>query len=328
MHPEYQYLNLMQEIIDQGAEQVDAGTGVKTYSLFGRQIRFDLSQGLPLLTTKKVFWRGLLYELYWFTSGQSNIKYLVDNNVHIWDDYPYRIYHEKAKAGLLPKMSKDDFIARIAADESFAAEHGNLPHVYGDMWRHWPAKDSRQIDQLQWIIDNVRKDKSTHSAVLTAWNPEYLYEMALPTEACRFPICHNMFQINVNNGKLSLQLYQRSADIFLGVPFNIGSYALLALLLAQITGNEPGEFVHTFGDVHIYEDHFAAAKEQLSREPLPFPQVKIDPSIKEIDDFTPDKVELLDYASHPPIKAELSPTGGLVDTTWKKFVQDNKKNKS
>jgi len=189
------------------------------------------------------------------------------------------------------------------------------------MWRHWPAKDGRQIDQLQWLINNVRKDKSTHSALLSVWNPEYLYDMALKPEACRFPLCHIMFQINANNGKLSLQLYQRTADIFLGVPFNIASYSLLAIILAQITGCQLGEFVHTFGDIHIYENHFAAAEEQLKREPRPFPTVKLSPDIKKIDDFKPDRVELIGYDPHPPIKAELSPVGGISTASWKNFVQ-------
>lgn len=323
-HPEYQYLDLMRDLIENGAEQVDAGTGVKTYSLFGRQLRFDLNEGFPLLTTKKVFWKGVLQELYWFISGQSNIKYLVDNGIHIWDDYPYRIYREKMLKGEESELTSEEFIEKIANDSEFAQKHGNLPYVYGDMWRHWPASDGRKIDQLQWIIDNVRKDRSTHSALLTTWNPEFLYEMAAPGKACRFPICHNMFQVNVNNGKLSLQLYQRSADIFLGVPFNIASYALLTIILAQITGSQLGEFILTFGDVHIYEDHFAAAKEQLEREPKPFPTIKLDPSVKEIDDFTPDKVELIGYEAHPSIKASLSPTGGWVDDVWKEFVQDAK----
>jgi len=326
-HPEYQYLDLMKDLIDHGAEQVDAGTGVKTYSLFGRQLRFDLSEGFPLLTTKKVFWKGVLQELFWFATGQTNIKYLVDKGVHIWDDYPYRIYREKMLQGAEPEMTQEEFIEKIAGDEEFSKKHGELPHVYGDMWRHWPASDGRKIDQLQWIIDNARKDKSTHSALLTAWNPEFLYEMAAPGQACRFPICHNMFQINVNNGKLSLQLYQRSADIFLGVPFNIASYASLTIILAQIIGAEPGEFILTFGDVHIYEDHLNAAREQLQREPLPFPTIKLDPAIKEIEDFTPDKVELISYQAHPQIKAPLSPTGGWVDDVWKEFVQETKNKK-
>ena len=281
-----------------------------------------------MLTTKKVFWKGVLQELYWFLSGESNIKYLVDNGVHIWDDYPYRIYREKIDQGVEPEMTKEEFIEKIAQDDKFAQKHGNLPHVYGDMWRHWSAKDGRKIDQLSWMIENIRKDKSTHSALLSVWNPEYLYDMALKEEACRFPLCHIMFQINANNGKLSLQLYQRTSDIFLGVPFNIASYALLAMLIAKITGLEPGEFIHTFGDIHIYEDHFEAVKEQLKRKPRPFPTIKLDDSIKEIEDFTPEKVELIGYDPHGPIKASLTPVGGLVTDAWKKFVQKDKaKNK-
>jgi thymidylate synthase len=320
-HPEYQYLNLMRDLLKDGVEQVDAGTGVKTYSLFGRQMRFDLSQGFPLLTTKKVFWRGVLEELYWFISGQNNIKYLVDNNIHIWDDYPYRIYREKMEAGLEKEITKDEFIAKIATDPDFATKHGKLPHVYGEMWRHWPTKTTRTIDQLQWAVDTLRKDKSAHNVIVNSWNPEYLYEMATKEEACRFPICHNMYQVSVRGNKLSLQLYQRSADIFLGVPFNIASYALLTIILAQITGNEPGEFIHTFGDVHYYENHREAIKEQLEREPKAFPSLKLDPSVKEVNDFRPTHVELVGYESHPAIKAELSPTGGIVTDSWKKFVQ-------
>jgi len=326
-HPEHQYLDLMRDLLKDGVEQVDAGTGVKTYSLFGRQMRFDLSQGFPLLTTKKVFWRGVLYELYWFMSGSNNIKFLVDNKIHIWDDYPYRIYREKMESGLEKEMTKDEFIAKIAEDEFFAQKHGNLPKVYGEMWRKWPTRTGKQIDQLQWIVDTLRKDKSAHNCIVNSWNPEYLYEMADKQDACRFPICHNMYQASVRDGKLSLQLYQRSADIFLGVPFNIASYALLTIILAKITGNEPGEFIHTFGDVHYYENHREAIKEQLEREPLAFPTIKLDPNVKEIDDFNPSSVELMGYESHPPIKAELSPTGGIVTDSWKKFVQDSKNNK-
>lgn len=324
-HPEYQYLDLMKNLIKEGIEQVDAGTGVKTYSLFGRQIRFDLSQGFPMLTTKKVYWKGVLYELCWFMSGQNNIKYLVDNNVHIWDDYPYRIYREKIESGLEPEMSKEEFIDKIASDNDFAKKHGDLPKVYGEMWRHWPTKTGRTIDQLQWVVDTLRRDKSSHNAIVNSWNPEYLYEMAEKEESCRFPICHNMYQVNTNGGRLSLQLYQRSADIFLGVPFNIASYALLTIILAQITGNKPGEFIHTFGDVHYYENHLEAIKEQLTREPKSFPTIKLDPNIKEINDFKPESVELVDYDPHSIIKAELSPVGGLVTKGWKKFVQDKKK---
>lgn len=324
-HPEQQYLDLMRELLESGVEQVDAGTGVKTYSLFGRQMRFDLSQGFPLLTTKKVFWRGILEELYWFLSGQNNIKYLVDKKIHIWDDYPYRIYREKMEAGTEKEMTKEEFIAKIETDADFAAKHGNLPHVYGDMWRHWPTRTGKTIDQVRWIIETLKKDPSAHNALVNSWNPEYLYEMAEPGDACRFPICHNLYQVSIRGDKLSLQLYQRTADIFLGVPFNIASYALLTHIFAQILGYKPGEFIHTFGDVHYYENHVEAIKEQLQREPLPFPTIKLNPEIKNIDDFKPEDVELVGYESHPPIKAALSPTGGLVTASWKKFVQNNKK---
>lgn len=324
-HPEYQYLDLMRDILKDGVEQVDAGTGVKTYSLFGRQMRFDLEEGFPLLTTKKVFWRGIVEELFWFLSGQFNIKYLVDRKIHIWDDYPYRIYKEKVEAGLEKEISKDEFIAKIETDELFAQKHGNLPHVYGDMWRHWPTRSGRTIDQVQWVVETLRKDPSAHNCLVNSWNPEYLYEMADKQDACRFPICHNLYQVSVRGDKLSLQLYQRTADIFLGVPFNIASYALLTMIFAKILGLKPGEFIHTFGDVHYYENHRAAISEQLEREPLPFPTVKLTGDIKNIDDFKPENVELIGYESHPPIKAELSPTGGLVTAGWKKFVQDKKK---
>lgn len=309
-HPEYQYLDLMRKLIETGDKQVDKGTGVVTYSSFGDQMRFDLSEGLPLLTTKKVYWKGVLHELYWFLSGQSNIKYLVDNNVHIWDDYPYKIYNEKVERGEVPVLTKDEFVAKIAEDTEFARLHGELPHIYGEMWRRWQAKDGREVDQLQWVVDEVKKDPDCHNAIVTSWNPEYLYAMAAPGSACRFPICHNMYQVNVKNGKLCLQLYQRSADIFLGVPFNIGSYALLAFILAKITGYEPGEFVHTFGDVHIYENHIEQGKEQLSREPLPFPKVRISDEVTSLAAFRPEHVELTEYQSHDAIKAELTVAGG------------------
>lgn len=308
-HPEYQYLDLMREILDHGDEQVDAGHGKKTYSLFGRQIRFDLTDTFPLLTTKKVYWNGVLQELYWFLSGQSNIKYLVDKNVHIWDDYPYRAYAERAGKGELPELTKDEFIAKIKEDESFALKFGELRHIYGEMWRRWPVHDGRTIDQLAWAVEELRNDPSCHNAIVTSWNPEYLYSMARPDDVNHFPICHNMYQMNIKNGKVCLQLYQRSADIFLGVPFNIGSYALLAHIVAKILDREAGEFVHAFGDVHIYEDHLDAAKEQLAREPKAFPRVKISDEATSLDTFRPEHVILEGYDPHPAIKAELTVAG-------------------
>lgn len=317
-HPEYQYLDLLQELVENGDRQEDADSGDVTYSLFGRQLRFDLSEGLPLLTTKKVFWKGILHELYWFMSGQTNIKYLVDNGVHIWDDYPLRIYNAKREKEGWPEITKEEFIEKISTDSEYAAIHGNLPRIYGEMWRRWPRKDGGGVDQLQWVIDEVKKDPYCHNAIVTSWNPEYLYNMAKPGEACRFPICHNMYQINIKNGKLCLQLYQRSADIFLGVPFNIASYALLTMILAKITGYEPGEFVHTFGDVHIYEQHIEQAKEQMSRDPLAFPTVTISDEVSSLDDFRPEHVTLNNYESHPPIKAAMAVVGGFVDKKDKK----------
>jgi thymidylate synthase len=321
--PEHQYLDLMQDILDNGVKQEDKGTGAITYSVFGRQLHFDLSKGFPLLTTKKVFWKGVLFELYWFLSGQSNIKFLVDNNVHIWDDYPYKIYLEKIANGTAPNLTKEQFIEKIKNDPEFAKVHGDLKHVYGDMWRHWPAKDGRGIDQVAWLIKELREDPDCHNALVNSWNPEFLYSMAKPEEASRFPICHNMYQCNIKDGKLSLHLYQRSADIFLGVPFNIASYALLTHIFAKITGNEPGEFVHTFGDVHIYGNHIDQVKEQLRRQPKPLPSLRIDDSIKEIDDFLPKHAILEGYESHDTIKAELSPTGGLTTKNWQEFTKKN-----
>lgn len=308
-HPEYQYLHLMQEILEKGDRQVDAGHGRATYGVFGRQIRFDLSKGFPLLTTKKVYWKGVLHELYWFLSGQSNIRYLVENSVHIWDDYPFRMYAERAKKGEFPEMSKEDFIAKIKDDERFAKTYGELPRIYGEMWRRWPAKDGRGIDQLSFAVEELRNDPGCHNAIVSSWNPEYLYSMAKPEEVSHFPICHNMFQFNIKNEKLSLQLYQRSADIFLGVPFNIASYALLCHVVARILGREVGEYVHTFGDVHIYENHFDAVREQLMRSPMPFPKLTISPDAMSLSSFKPEHVTLSDYNAHPPIKAELTVAG-------------------
>lgn len=339
---EYQYLDLMQEVLDNGIRKVDRGTNVVLYSLFGRQIRFDLSKGFPLLTTKKVYWKGVLHELYWFFSGQTNIKYLVDNNVHIWDDYPYKIYCGKFKSqipnlkyqisnkkngkreiknGISGQLSKEEFIEKIRTDEKFAKKWGNLPRIYGEMWRHWPTRTKRTIDQLAWVVQELKDDPDAKNLIVNSWNPEYLYTMATKEDACRFPICHNMYQISQRDGKLSLQLYHRSADIFLGVPFNIASYALLTMILARITGYEPGEFIHTFGDVHIYENHITAVKEQLKREPKPFPTIKIDPSVKKLDDFKTEHILLEGYDPHPIIKAELTVAGGLFDPKTGKMAE-------
>lgn len=315
-HPEYQYLNLLKEVLKDGVWNIDRGTGVRSLSVFGRQTRYDLSKGFPLLTTKKVYWKGVIQELYWFMKGDSNIKYLVDNNVHIWDDYPYKMYQASSIKGQGQKveaLSKEEFIAKIASDEKFAKKWGDLPRIYGEMWRRWPTRTKRTIDQLAWVVSELREDPYARNAIVTSWNPEYLYTMAENKDASRFPICHNMYQLSIKDGKLYLQLYQRSADLFLGVPFNIASYALLTIILAQILKVKPGEFIHTFGDAHIYENHIPQVKEELKRKPKDLPSIKIDKSVKEIDDFTPDKVELIGYDPHPGLKGELTVAGGLYE---------------
>lgn len=313
-HPEQQYLDLLEEVLETGERKVDRGTDVVLYSLFGRQTRYDLSKGFPLLTTKKVYWKGVLHELYWFMSGQTNIKYLVDNKVHIWDDYPYKVYAKKAENGKLPTLTKTEFVQKIADDKAFAKKYGNLPRIYGEMWRHWPTrKKGRTVDQLKWALQEMQDDPDAKNLIVTSWNPEYLYTMATLKDASRFPICHNMYQFSNRNGKLSLQLYQRSADLFLGVPFNIASYALLTIILAKISGLEPGEFIHTFGDVHIYENHIEQVKEQLTRKPRAFPTLKLDNSVTSLDNFRPEHVALEGYDPYPTMKAELTVAGGLYD---------------
>ena len=310
-HPEYQYLDIGREILKNGIKQVDRGTGVVTYSLFGKKSEYDLSDSFPLLTTKKVYWNGVIQELYWFFSGQTNIKYLVDHNTHIWDDYPYKIYCEKNPKA---KITKEEFISKIKNDSKFAKKWGELPRIYGEMWRKWPTrKKGKTIDQLQWVVDELRADPNAHNAIVTSWNPEYLYTMADKEDASRFPICHNMYQLSNRDGKLDLLLYQRSCDYFLGVPFNIASYALLCVVLAKILGLRPGKFIHVYGDIHIYENHIEQVKEELKRKPKPFPKVEIKGKLKELSDFKPEMVVLKDYDSAPMIKAELTVAGGYFE---------------
>lgn len=317
-HPEYQYLDLAKEILQKGEWKVDRGTNVGLKSLFGRQNRYDLSDGLPVLTTKKVYWTGVIHELYWFFSGQTNIKYLVDNNVHIWDDYPYKIFIEKNPKS---KMIKDEFIEKIRFEDKFAKKWGELPRIYGEMWRAWPTKKrGKTIDQLKWVVQELKDDPDAKNAIVTSWNPEYMYTMAEKDEANRFPICHNMYQVSRRGDKLSLQLYQRSADLFLGVPFNIASYSLLTMILAEILNLKPGEFVHTFGDVHIYENHISQMKEQLKRKPRPFPKIKFKKKIRKLEDFKPDIIVLEDYDPYPMLKAPLTIAGG--------YYEDKKKSKN
>lgn len=269
-----QYQELLSFVKDHGTEKDDR-TGTGTRSHFGYQMRFDLAEGFPLVTTKKVHFKSVVHELLWFISGDTNIKYLKENGVRIWDEW--------------------------------ADERGELGPVYGKQWRSWshpvsdPAGrvDLRSIDQLKDVIDQIRSNPDSRRHIVTAWNPAEVGGMALPP-------CHMMFQFYVADGKLSCQMYQRSADVFLGVPFNIASYALLTMMIAQVCDLEVGDFVHTFGDVHIYNNHFSQVEEQLSREPYKLPRVALNPDITEIDDFNYEDILLLDYEYHPAIKAEVA----------------------
>jgi len=328
-HPEYQYLNLLQDIMDNGTDKQLFFTpevleqykqrGVEPphiRSVFGRQIRFDLRRGFPLLTTKKTFIRGIIEELLWFLKGDSNIKYLVDHDVHVWDEWAWKGYHKHCLANAPHEdMEQKDFIAKLKslpADDAFVKKWGDLTTIYGRMWRRWPASDGREIDQLGWVINGLKDKPFRKSYVVSAWNPDFIYAMASEHNKNEVPpFCHTTFQFAVTHGnRLNLGLYQRSADVFLGVPFNIASYALLLLMVAQVTGLEPGEFVHTFGDVHGYSNHFDQMKEQLSREPRPMPQIKLNPAIKNIDDFKYQDFTLEGYDPHPTLKAEIANIGG------------------
>ena len=262
----YQYLDLMQHILDHGVKKDDR-TGTGTRAVFGYQMRFNLQDGFPLLTTKKLHLKSIIHELIWFLNGDTNIKYLKDHGVRIWDEW--------------------------------ADEHGDLGPVYGFQWRFWQDPDGGVVDQISQAVDQIKVNPNSRRILVSAWNVGELEKMALPP-------CHLLFQFYVAGGKLSCQLYQRSADVFLGVPFNIASYALLTLMMAQVCNLEPGDFVHTLGDTHLYLDHLEQTKLQLSRKPYPLPKIKINPDVNSIFDFNYQDFELLDYQAHPHIKARVS----------------------
>ncbi len=261
-----QYLDLMRNIRDEGVTKTDR-TGTGTRSIFGHQMRFDLSQGFPLVTTKKLHLKSIIHELLWFLAGDTNIKYLKDNGVSIWDDW--------------------------------ADANGDLGPVYGHQWRSWPKPDGGTIDQITWVENEIRCNPDSRRLMVSAWNPSDIPRMKLPP-------CHALFQFYVADGRLSCQLYQRSADVFLGVPFNIASYALLTMMMAQVTGLKVGEFVHSFGDAHLYSNHLEQVETQLERAPRPLPRMKIDPSVRSIFDFRFEHFELLGYDPHPHIKAPVA----------------------
>lgn len=287
-----QYLDLIRHVLKEGSDRSDR-TSTGTLSTFGYQMRFDLTEGFPLLTTKKVHFKSVVHELLWFIQGETNIRPLVLNNVRIWNDWPYEKF-KKSKDYLNESM--DEFIQKIKNDEVFAQKHGNLGPVYGKQWR-----DFNGTDQLMELIEGIKKNPFSRRHIINAWNPPELDQMALPP-------CHMMFQFYVSSDgkRLSCQLYQRSADVFLGVPFNIASYALLTHMVAQACGLEAGEFVHTFGDVHIYKDHIDQVKTQLEREPRPLPHLNLNPAVRNIDGFTYEDIELIDYNPHPKIEGKVS----------------------
>ncbi|MBR5105609.1 MAG: thymidylate synthase [Alistipes sp.] len=296
-----QYLDLLTRIKTEGAVKTDR-TGTGTKSVFGHQMRFDLSQGFPLLTTKKVFLKGIIHELLWFLNGDTNIKYLVDNGVHIWDNDAYRYYNELCvKYGVLP-VTMEEFLR--AAQEGIDSpiegyKFGDLNHVYGYQWRSWPRPNGEAIDQIQQAVDLIKNNPDSRRIIVSAWNVADVEKMALPP-------CHTLFQFYVADGKLSCMLYQRSADTFLGVPFNIASYALLTMMMAQVCGLEAGEFVHTLGDTHLYLNHLEQVDEQLSRTPRALPKMHINPDVKSIFDFKYEDFELEGYDPYPTIKAPMS----------------------
>ena len=261
-----QYLDLMRHVRESGVFKNDR-TGTGTYSVFGYQMRYDLSEGFPLVTTKKTFLKGIIHELLWFLSGSTNIGYLVDHDVHIWDEW--------------------------------ADEHGELGPVYGSQWRSWPGPDGKTIDQISRVVEDLKANPDSRRHIVSAWNVAEVDEMALPP-------CHSLFQFYVADGRLSCQLYQRSADIFLGVPFNIASYALLNMMIAQVVDLQVGDFVHTLGDAHLYSNHIEQADKQLLREPRSLPSIRINPDVKDILGFKISDFELLDYDPHPGIKAPIA----------------------
>lgn len=309
----------MRDILDNGWEKptfVESTVWItnERTSVFGRQMRFDLKESFPLLTTKKVFMKGIIHELLWFLDGDSNVKYLVDNGVKIWDDWAYKNYVKAADAWKEVSMTQEEFIEKIRwldKNDPFVLQYGELGPVYGKQWRKWKATDGREIDQIAWAIEKLKKTPNRNHCVISAWNPEYIYEMALPWNSMAIPPCHTLFQFIILDNKLSCQLYQRSADVFLGVPFNIASYALLTLMFAHVLWVEPWEFVHTLGDAHLYANHKEQAREQITREPRNFPTIKLNPNVKEIDNFTYEDFILEWYDPHPAIKGDITVVGGF-----------------
>lgn len=298
-----QYHQLMQHILEQGVHKSNR-TGIGTLSVFGYQMRYNLAEGFPLVTTKKVHLKSIIHELLWFLQGDTNIQYLVKNGVNIWNEWPFQSYLKSiGKEEELPKYSDawqeelKSFKKSIISDDAFAARWGELGPVYGSQWRNFEG-----VDQIAQLIEDIKKTPDSRRLLVSAWNPKDIPVMA----KSGLPPCHTLFQFYVADGKLSCQLYQRSADVFLGVPFNIASYAILTMMVAQVCGLGLGDFVHTLGDAHLYENHLDQVKEQLSRELRPLPQLKVNPDIKDIFSFKYEDFELTNYDPHPAIRAQVA----------------------
>ena len=289
-----QYHELMDRVLREGIDKSDR-TGTGTRSVFGHQMRFDLAEGFPMITTKKLHLKSILHELIWFISGDTNIRYLCQNGVRIWDDWPFASYSKSAE---YDGIDMKEFAARIASDADFAAKWGDLGPVYGYQWRFWPGPNG-PVDQLRDVLEGIRSNPDGRRHIVSAWNPGYIDQMALPP-------CHAFFQFYVVEGRLSCQLYQRSADIFLGVPFNIASYALLIHMMAQDLGLQVGDFVHSLGDAHIYSNHTDQVRLQLSRDLRPLPTLSLNPTVKSLFDFRYEDVALLNYDPHPHIPAPVA----------------------
>lgn len=296
-----QYLDLLRKIRTEGVVKGDR-TGTGTRSIFGYQMRFDLSEGFPLLTTKKVFLRGIIHELLWFLAGDTNMRYLAENGVHIWDNDAYRYYTERCAAANVSPLSQPDFLEAVLRRDASPIEgydYGDLNHIYGYQWRSWPRPDGGYIDQIRAAAELIKHNPDSRRIIVSAWNVAEVEQMALPP-------CHVLFQFYVAGGRLSCQLYQRSADTFLGVPFNIASYALLTMMMARECGLEAGEFIHTLGDTHIYLNHLGQVDEQLSRTPRPLPRMRLNPDVKSLFDYRYEDFTLEGYDPWPAIKAPMS----------------------
>lgn len=294
------YLATLEHVLEHGTMKSDR-TGVGTISTFGYQNRYILEEGFPLLTTKKMFLRGIIHELLWFLKGDTNIQYLAKQDVHIWDDWPYALYK---KSDEFKGETIKEFSVRIAENDAFAEKWGDLGPVYGKQWRRWETKEGEEVDQIAEVIDQIKTNPDSRRMLVSGWNVGDLQGLIRGTQSAP-PLCHSLFQFYVADGKLSCQLYQRSADLFLGVPFNIASYALLLMMVAKVTDLEPGEFIHTFGDLHIYNNHREQVALQLSRTPKKLPTMKI-VDRDSIDDFVFEDFTLENYDSHPAIKAPIA----------------------